>query len=394
MAACVLGCAGCSLSLGSAQPLIKTPTSQTRQVIALAFTQEVSHPDKFTLRADDWGGVAVDHQRGLLYVGGASGVLNALDESTGKLLWRVKTAGPLGGKPYLVDADRLLIATDDGLISLLDLNKREAIWTYRSDGLFRNPPVVEDGLVVLASSRNQVLALDLETGQWRWQFQRQVKSDFTIHGRAGLTYLEQADAGAKTSHILTGFDDGTVASLDLATGEPSWLTSLASDEPDSFSDVDTAPVVSSDRQSLAIGSVSSGVVSLSLQDGSQIWAQPYLNVHSLVSTPGRGYLAVSATMGLLGVTAGGELRWRTPLDPGVARNPIVIGDLVVVGHSESGLLVFDVDTGELLAQSDFPQGISGQLTYDPARNRLYGMTNAGRLYAFDLLAGSAQRSAT
>jgi len=83
----------------------------------------------------------------------------------------------------------LLVGTDNGALIALDLDSHQELWRYQTDGKVRTPPVVTQGIAYFVNSRDQVFALDIRTGVWRWQYEQELQTDFTIHGHAGLTFV-------------------------------------------------------------------------------------------------------------------------------------------------------------------------------------------------------------
>ena len=65
----------------------------------------------------------------------------------------------------------------------------------------------------------------------------------------------------------------------------------------------------------------------------------------------------------------------------VQRTISPVDGTVYVTHSDIGLLAYDYETGELLGQLRTGSGMSSQPTYDPARDRIYAISNRGLLLA-------------
>lgn len=354
-----------------------------RAVFSVAFTQQITLPDQWVYLPDEFSGAAVDHHRGLIYVGGRGGTLLALDEFDGTVVWERPLGGVLSSKPIIHDRDRLLFGTDDGAMVVFDLETQTPRWSYETDGTVRNPPVVRDGVVYFVNSRDQVYALDLESGAWRWQYERERPSDFTIHGRAGLSYLDAA--GALSSGLLyTGFDDGRVVSLDASSGEALAVANLAPPAGAEFVDVDSTPVVDEAHQQVLVTSQAVGVHALDLVELTERWSLPVRGAGELAAGPADTFVVGSSLDGIYGFDAHGRVRWHQQVDPGVLSDPVVVEDTVFFTHSEIGLLAFDVRSGEYLARLDVGSGMSSQPVYDPEGRRFYAISNRGQLFAFRL----------
>ena len=381
-----------------------------RAVFRVAMTQQITVPDNFIMRPDESGTVAVDHARQLLYVGSREGTLLALDMLSGEVLWELPLGGAVASSPVMVDLpsesgeppaspeadgaakDLLLVGTDNGDEIAIDLETREELWRYATDGKVRRAPVVAEGVVHIANSRDQVYGLDLRTGAWRWQYEQPLQTGFTVSGYAGLAYQASGD-GARPGVIYTGFGNGKVAALDAGSGEALWLASVAPPQGGDFSDCDSTPLLDEARGRLYVAGQQTGVSALSLEDGSALWSFDVRAAGDLVWAGGTDLVGASSLEGVFALDRDGHLLWRTQVDPGVLSRPLVVGDTVYVSHTESGLLALDRETGELLARIDPGSGVSSTPVFDAVLGRVYATSNRGVLYALELIDAAADPAA-
>jgi outer membrane protein assembly factor BamB len=378
---------GCAEHVRSVLPHPRM-TAGARANLELALIQQVTIPDYGVLNPDEFAAVTPDPARKLAYVGTRGGDLVALSMETGAVVWEHKFPGAVSSVPTIAeDGALLLLGTDNGDLVALELETRKARWTYSTLGTIRNQPLVVGGTVHVVNSRDQVFALDLKTGGWRWQYDQPYPTEFTVHGHAGLSHLAgektgegEGEAGAGT--LFTGFSNGKVGAIGAETGEAQWLVSVAPPAGGDFVDSDGTPLVIPERGEVVVTGQSTGVFGLSLADGSQRWHRPMRGAGSVIAGP-RGLMVVaSALEGVFALEHGGRVRWRQQLDPGFVQAPLIVGDIAFVAHSDSGLLAFDVETGELLANLDTGSGISGPPVHDPVYSRFYTLTNRGMLVVF------------
>ncbi len=355
-----------------------------RDVYDIAMTRRITVSDNMVLHPDEFAGVVVDHRRGLLYVGSRDGTLLAIDDRTGELRWEYALGGAASGVPRLSeDGSLLLIGNDNGTLCALDLETHKPRWTHETQGTIRNIPVVYEGVVYLVTSRDKIYALELRTGAWRWQYEREFQTDFTIHGRAGLALQARAGQGEDAEVIVyTGFDDGKVVAI--SSGEALWLSNLAPQQGGTFVDADGTPLIDEDAGEIIATSQASGVHGLSLADGAARWQHPMRAAGDIARAPGGLFVVTSSLDGIVALERGGVRRWRQQLDPGVISSPLVIDDLLFVTHSEIGLLTYDSRTGELIARLDTGSGMSSIPIYDDLSRRFYATSNRGVLFAFQL----------
>lgn len=417
LAACLALSVGCGPT-GRLEVVHAQGSDAARAVFRVAMTQQITVPDNFVMRPDEFGTVAVDHPRQLLYVGSREGTLLALDMLTGEVLWELPLGGAVASSPVLVDRpveatpgrdlkadatadakgdapdrsdvagpgvndakDLLLVGTDNGDEIAVDLRTHEELWRYSTDGKVRRAPVVAEGVAYISNSREQVFGLDLRTGAWRWQYEQPLQPGFTVSGYAGLTYQPSSDGG----RIYTGFGNGKVAALDAGSGEALWLASVAPPQGGDFADCDSTPLLDEAGGRLYVAGQQTGVYALDLEDGSELWRFGVRAAGDLAWVGGTDLVGSSSLEGVFSLDRSGHLLWRTQVDPGVLSSPLVIDDTVYVAHNESGLLALDRATGELLARIDPGSGISSAPVFDPVLQRVYATSNRGVLYGLELV---------
>lgn len=236
----------------------------------------------------------------------------------------------------------------------------------------------------LPSSRNEVIALDERTGQWRWTYERELPKDFSILGRAGLLFKkgsDKADAGV----LYTGFDDGQVAAIDAVSGQARWVETLAPAQNPNLADVDTTPILfESNAPTLVVAGAALGIVGLNPKDGARRWVVPGQDFNQISKVDEHRFLAASPSQGLWLLDDQGRVIWRKELDRGSMTAPTVYRDLVFVGHDTLGLLVFELATGELLSAVDLRSGTQSRPVISAHRAMMLYITHHGWLLGFDL----------
>jgi outer membrane protein assembly factor BamB len=315
-----------------------------------------------------------------IYIGSARGWFHALRSSNGAVRWR-KQIGSVGCAP-LVDRGMLYVATNDGFLVALDGQTGDEKWRYQSRGPISQTPVSTGSLVVFANEADQVVALDGITGAFRWQYRGETPDEYTLRGHAGVA--------ADGDLLYTGFANGALVALRRDTGSVAWSTSLRG-EAERFVDVDATPIILNDT--LYASSSSGGVYALDKTTGLIRWRVPFYdaalpsatgNVGGLASDGKFLYVSV-ADLGTYALDLGGNVLWRVGArgggEPGT---PVVFGDLLVYSLAAAGLFIAERRSGETLEWFDPGDGVSAQPTIT-RDGRLFVMSNRGILYAFDLL---------
>lgn len=385
--ACLLALSGCGGDERRAA-IFPSEKAGARMNLTPALLTQVTLPDNFVLRPDEFAGVVPDPERRLVYVGNRAGTLLAIRMEDGGTEWETAFPGAISSQGVLADEGKLLLlGTDNGELIAFDLATRKPRWTYETTGTIRNEPFVRGGTVFIVNSRDQVFALDLATGAWRWQYDQPYPTEFTVHGHAGLAYHapEQGDEAAGT--LYTGFSNGKVAAIGATSGEALWVANVAPRDGGDFVDADATPLINPEAGEVVVAGQNTGVFGLGLADGNQRWFRPVRGAGSVVRGP-RGLMVFSSALeGIFALEHSGRVRWRHQLDPGFVSTPLVVGDIAFITHSDDGLLAYDIETSEYLGGLDIGSGISGPPVHDPVFGRFYAVSNRGLLMVFRMQQG-------
>jgi len=370
-------------------PMYPAQGEGARLLGTVELMRPVTVPDNFVLRPDEAGGVGLDTARGLVYVGSREGSLLAIDATTGDVRWERDLGGPVSSIPVLTAdeaGETLFVGTDNGELFAFDPETVTERWRYATDGRIRNTALVVEGVVYFVNSRDQVFALDARTGKWRWQYEQELQTDFTVHGHAGLTFARATDPDAEEiGRVFACFDNGKVAALAAGSGEALWLASVASSDGGNFVDCDTTPLVDDAGGRVFVAGQSTGVYALGRDDGALQWQFPAEGIGAIVDGPGGVLVAVSSLEGIIALDREGRSLWRTQLDPGSLGSPLAVGDTLVLTHVETGLVILDIPTGVMLGRVPTGSGMSSQPVFDPHTGRVYAITNRGVLVGVRLI---------
>jgi outer membrane protein assembly factor BamB len=312
---------------------------------------------------------------GRLVIGSRAGSMVGVSTANGHIDWATAATGGIDSEARLdPEHGQVYMGADDGSFYAIEPATGRIRWTYRAKGAIDERAELGGDTVYLASSADQVIALDARTGKWRWQYDRETPDGFTIHGYGGPRL--------HGNQLLEGFADGFLVSLQISNGEVAWAHGLAGTS-EQFVDVDSTPVL--DGQTVLAASYSGGVYALDLKDGATRWRAPIEGVGPLSLIDGRIYFA-SPRSGLHALAKqDGQILWRQGLpDAGDMTAPQAVGRFLVFSGSRGGLFVVEPATGRLLEVFNPGNGVCAGGTYDPATQRFYLLSNGGTLYALDI----------
>jgi len=144
---------------------------------------------------------------GTVYVADQSGMVQALDEATGRSRWATPLHGQVNSSPA-VAADLVVVGTDAGQVVALDVATGKVAWTFPTAGPVRASPAVVGDTLYIASNDGNVYALDAATGIKRWATPLGAPVTRGVAVSGGVVY--------------GGATGGRFSALDAATGAIRW----------------------------------------------------------------------------------------------------------------------------------------------------------------------------
>ncbi len=320
-----------------------------------------------------------------VYVASRDGEVKAFAATTGKQLWsndfsshksnELNRSARFSGGVHLA-VDTLYIGTENAQVLAIDKSNGELLWLAKVSGEVIASPIYSTGLVVIHTSRGDLIALDSKTGEEVWVLNNK-QPKLTLRGSATPTIAQGG--------IVYGRADGFVSAALLSSGQPLWQLPVArpygATELDRIVDADMQPVIR--NNTIYTLAYNGNLVAIDLLKGQQLWERKYsgysdiaLAGSTLYLSDYRGYLyAVDRNTGDE-VWSNKQLAYRNLTGIAIANQYIVVGD------SEGYLHWIDRDNGQFVAQQDLD---SDGLYMQPfaSYSYLYLQTRSGKLIAIE-----------
>ncbi|MEM0963489.1 MAG: PQQ-binding-like beta-propeller repeat protein [Bacteroidota bacterium] len=223
----------------------------------------------------------------------------------------------------------LYVATAErgGGVEAYDVQRGRRIWRWR--GGPTSGGVVRIGTRLVVPLLNGTLAgLDIASGDVLWE--RPLATGTQIH----------AAPVAAAEDVIVADDRGYVRRIDPATGDDRWSVSV--EEP-----IYATPTVG--EGALVVTTTRGHVVRIGLEEGEAVWrSAPAPGTRATPVAIAAGRLAVGFTDGTTRVLdlETGQEHWSHLSDGNIAATPSWVDGQVVVGTMDRRLLVLDGDTGE------------------------------------------------
>ena len=107
--------------------------------------------------------------QGKVYIGGSSGKVYALDAATGDNEWEFQTGGEIWSTPAIVD-ETLYIGSFDKKLYAIDTITGKEKWAFETQGAIVAVPLIYDDTIYIGSFDRHFYAVEATEGKQIWQF--------------------------------------------------------------------------------------------------------------------------------------------------------------------------------------------------------------------------------
>jgi len=325
---------------------------------------------------------------GSLFVMDTNGIVHAFNAQTGRPLWtqafRIKSAANAvfgGGASF--DSGKVYVTTGLGEVAAMDAATGKLIWRVKPAGPLRGSPTVAFNAVYAMTQDNQLIALNAEDGSVLWNVSAST-------GLSGVFGVAAPAVGAGT--VVAGYSTGELVAYRYENGRTLWSDALArtslSTTVGVVTDIDADPIIDRGRV-FALGQ-GGRMAAYDLTSGQRVWE---LNLAG-ISTPavaGDWIFTLTDDAKLLCLARStGKARWSTQLaryknekkkkNPVFWTGPVLANSRLWVANSEGDIYSASVEDGSASRFSRVGKGIS--LAPVVADRTLYVLDDGGRITAF------------
>jgi outer membrane protein assembly factor BamB len=291
--------------------------------------------------------------------------------------------GLLFGGGVSFDGGRIYATSGLGDVEAIDASTGALIWRSRPGGPLRGAPTIANESVYVMSQDNQLYSLNPADGKLRWN----AAGTFEVSGVFGV-----AAPAAAQGTVVAGFSSGELTAYRYENGRVLWQDALSrtsiSTAVASISDIDAEPVIDQGRV-YAVGQ-GGRMVALELNTGQRIWE---INIAG-ISTPwvaGEWIFVVTDQAQLLALArATGKVKWMTQLpryrDEKDKKGhiswvgPVLAGDRLILANSRGQITNVSPLDGSIQSTVETKEPIS--LPIVVAGSSLYVLHDNGQLTAW------------
>ncbi len=314
----------------------------------------------------------VDGER--VYVAGHGGDVQALELASGRDIWRSATKLELSGGPASGEG-LVVVGTLAGELIALEAQSGVERWRVAVGGEILAAPAIAAGLVVVRTVDGRLRGMRVADGTEVWNFEQPVPK-LTLRGNGAP--IVSGDM------VLTGFDNGKVVALALASGELLWTATVAPShgrtEIERLVDIDS-PVRVIDQDIFVVGY--QGRIAMLARESGQIWWGHDLSSHrGLAADNDNLYVTTADSMVVALRRRDGTEVWRqAQLLRRALTAPALLGGALVVGDFDGYVHWLDAGNGQVLGRG---KSSGGRISNTPiaAGDLVLLQTDAGEVQAW------------
>lgn len=172
-----------------------------------------------------------------LFAANAEGLVQAIDISSGHVLWEKETEEPITGGPG-VGSELVLIGTGEAELIALKQSTGEEVWRKRVTSEILSTPAAAYGTAVVHTLDGKVIALNTQNGEQRWIYERKIPT---------LTLRGSSSPVITGTMVVSGLPGGRLVALELDNGEVIWNNVITVPSGQSqlqrLADIDGDPII-------------------------------------------------------------------------------------------------------------------------------------------------------
>ncbi len=320
-----------------------------------------------------------------MFVASRDGKVRALSVESGKELWEVDLAdnevNALNKAARISGAvaaghDAIYLGTENAQVFALDAETGEVRWIADPKGEVIARPLVDDGKVIVHTSRGDLYAFDESTGEELWVLHQDLPT---------LTLRGSSEPVSASGAVVYGRGDGKVAAVFIQNGRPIWEKRVAvpkgATELDRIVDVDAKPIIIG--QTGYIIAYNGDLLAIDLPRGEVLWKRSYSGFANMAVAGFNLYLTDhKGHIYALDRRNGTEVWSNTQLEYRNVTAPVIAGPYLAVGDAEGYLHWLNREDGAFVAQQELD---SDGLYIPPVNNdgKLYLQTRGGKIIALE-----------
>jgi len=310
----------------------------------------------------------------MIFAAAVDGEVSAFHANDGSKVWSTELDYSLSSGPG-VGNDIVVVGTSNGDVIALSAENGTELWHTQVTSEILSPAVINSGIVIIRTVDGKLFGLDSLSGGRLWIYERTMPL-LTLRGTSTPIVINN-------EAIISGFDNGKLATLDLKTGkllrdDISIAVAQGRTELERMIDIDGNPLLLG--STLYATSFQGKTVAIDLRQAKLLWERDIYSYFSLGGNLDAIYLTEpNSEIWALDSNSGATLWKQTKLHARQATTATSIDDYVVIGDFEGYVHWLRQEDGQFVARYNAGDRISTQPLI--VENTVIIYTDAGKLLA-------------
>lgn len=345
---------GCS-TIDSLNPFSSAPKSKPAELAAFVPTAELRTDWKSSIGGSGEFSFTPAIIGNSVYAGARDGSVARFDD--GRQVWRISTGQVLSGGVGS-DGRLVVVGTSRGEVLAFDAASGSPAWKARVNSEVLAAPAVSGGLVVVRSGDSRIFGFEASGGKRRWIYERSTPA-LSLRSYAGVVLAGRL--------ILAGFPGGKLVALSTENGVLSWEGTVTlpkgATELERIADVTSLPVIQ-EREVCAVA-YQGRVACFDMTNGNSLWSREVSSSAGLDMDAKGVYVTDEKGSVLAFDRSNGSSLWKQDKLSlrGVSR-PLILGRHVVVGDAQGIVHLLNREDGNFVARYT---GDGSAIVADPQR---------------------------
>ncbi len=306
------------------------------------------------------------------------------DLINGKVIWKIsleeekdESLSFIGG--LSVSDNELIITTGLGNLYSIDLKDGKVKWKKKFVGQFSRPPTIFKNKIFAVSDDNQLLCLDLDSGEVNWSHVGSIE-EVSIIGGAKPAVFENT--------VVVSYSSGEIFALDHNNGNILWFDSAMSGNffnRNIVNDIQS-PLTIEDNL-VYVPTFSDNFFVYRIKDGKKLWNLKFSSINPFIIT-GEIIYVLDITGKLLCLEKKtGKLIWAVQLRQKNKegeifwRGPMLTSNKLLLASSDGSVISLSPYTGKILSKLRYSENFV--LSPFQVDKRIFLITSKGEMFIFE-----------
>lgn len=320
-------------------------------------------------------------EAGAIYGANALGEIVKLDATNGRQIWRINAGEAISGGVG-IGGGLVLLGSSRGNVLAYDVSGK-LLWKSKVSSEVLSAPRYFDGMVIARTGDNHIFGLDAADGSRKWVYER-TSPALSLRSSAGIV----VDGGA----VYAGFSGGKMAAIRADNGKLLWEATIAQPrgvtEIERIADITSLPVV--DGPVVYAVAYQGKVAAVDRVNGKVVWNRDISSYTGIGAEDGRVY--VSHTLGSVYALdySTSKTFWRQPalLNRRITA-PLPMSSLIAVGDLEGYVHFLNREDGSFSSRIKVSGDAVMSLVAGASSPQVIVATRGGGLYALSVAEASA-----